>query len=161
MATLIDALIGWPARVARHLTWCAPLIARIVVGEEFMVSGWGKLTNLPTTIQNFVGWGIPIPHFLGPLTAGIEFFGGLFLILGLLTRISGGALGVVMIVAIKSAKWDDVVTANMLFGKFTTLVGFDESEYFALFLWLAIAGAGAISLDRLLMRFARPGSGTE
>jgi putative oxidoreductase len=161
MGKLIDALIGWPARVARHLVWCAPLFARIVVGEEFMVSGWGKLTDLPQTIQNFVGWGVPIPNFLGPLTAGIEFFGGLFLILGLATRISGGALGVVMIVAIKSAKWDEVTAASGLLDKFTTLVGFDESEYLALFLWLAVAGAGAVSIDRLLMRYARAGSGTE
>jgi putative oxidoreductase len=33
-----------------------------------------------------------------------------------------------------------------------TLLGFEESEYLALFLWLAIAGAGALSLDYLLER---------
>jgi putative oxidoreductase len=159
--TFVDALIGWPARVAQHLTWVAPFIARIVVGEEFAVSGWGKLVNLPQTIENFVGWNIPIPHFLAPLTAGIEFFGGIFLLLGLLTRISGGALGVVMIVAIMSAKWDQVTDSEGLLGKITTLVGFDESEYFALFLWLAIAGAGALSLDHLLMRYTRSGTKAE
>ena len=31
-----------------------------------------------------------------------------------------------------------------------TLLGFDETEYLALFVWLAIAGAGSFSLDRLL-----------
>ena len=38
---------------------------------------------------------------------------------------------------------------------------FDEFEYLALFLWLAIAGAGPISLDALLRRFGarRVGSG--
>ena len=36
-----------------------------------------------------------------------------------------------------------------------TLLGFDEFEYLALFLWLAIAGAGAVSLDHLLMRTRR------
>jgi putative oxidoreductase len=161
MGIFIDALIGWPARVARHLMWLAPLFARIVVGEEFLVSGWGKLNNLPQTSENFVGWGIPFPHFFTPLTSGIEFFGGLFLLLGLFTRISAGALGVTMIVAIKSAKWDEVVQSDGFLNQFTTLVGFDESEYLALFLWLAIAGAGALSLDRLLMRYAKPGSGTE
>jgi putative oxidoreductase len=33
-----------------------------------------------------------------------------------------------------------------------TLLGFDEFEYLALFLWLAIAGAGVISIDHVLQR---------
>jgi hypothetical protein len=32
MKTLIDRLIGWPERVAKHLAGWAPLFARIVVG---------------------------------------------------------------------------------------------------------------------------------
>ena len=66
-------------------------------------------------------------------------------IVGFMTRISAGALGVTMIVAIISAKWDMV-------DSFETLLGSDETEYLALFLWLAIAGAGAVSVDRLLTR---------
>ena len=75
-------------------------------------------------------------------------YSGLFLLLGLLTRISAGALGVTMIVAIKAARWDDVDSLE-------SLLGFDEFEYLALFLWLAIAGAGPISIDRFLARFTR------
>lgn len=66
-------------------------------------------------------------------------------LVGFMTRISGGALGVAMIVAIISAKWDMVDSLE-------TLLGFDETEYIALFLWLAIAGAGAVSVDLLLAR---------
>jgi putative oxidoreductase len=65
--------------------------------------------------------------------------------LGFLTRISGGALGVTMIVAIVSAKWADVDSLE-------TLAGFEETTYLAVFLWLAIAGAGKVSLDRLIER---------
>jgi len=103
MRLLIDWLIAWPERVAQHLMWLAPLFARITVGWVFLLSGWGKLNNLPQVTENFVGWGIPFPHFFTPLTSGIEFFGGLFLLLGLFTRISAGALGITMIVAIKPA----------------------------------------------------------
>src|SRR5678816_350426 len=142
MSAVIDALIGWPERVARHLAWLAPLFARITVGYVFMLTGWGKLPNLPQVIENFAGWGIPYPNVLTPFVAGVEFIGGLFLIVGLLTRISAGALGVVMIVAIRSAKWGDVDSAY-------TLLGFEETLYLAIFLWLAIAGAGAISVDYL------------
>jgi len=148
MRTIVDALIGWPERVSRHLLWLAPLVARITVGWVFLLSGLGKLRNLPQVTENFVGWGIPFPHFFTPLTSGIEFFGGLFLLLGLLTRISGGALGVTMIVAIKAAKWGDVDSLE-------TLLGFDEFEYLALFLWLAIAGAGPISVDHWLERWLK------
>src|SRR5580704_12265600 len=146
MQFAIDWLIGWPGRVGVHLRWLAPLFARITVGWVFLLSGWGKLNNLPQVTENFVGWGIPFPNFFTPLTSGIEFFGGIFLLLGLLTRISAGALGVTMIVAIKSAKWADVDSLE-------TLLGFDETEYLALFLWLAIAGAGSFSLDHLLQRW--------
>ena len=148
MRRLINWLIGWPEQVAVHLTWLAPLFARITVGWVFLWSGWGKLHNLPQVTENFISWGIPFPHFFTPLTSGIEFFGGLFLLLGLLTRISAGALGITMIVAIRSAKWSDVDSLE-------TLLGFDEFEYLALFLWLAIAGGGVISLDHLLMRLMR------
>jgi len=138
MKFLVRWLIAWPERVAGYLAWLAPLFARITVGWVFLWSGWGKLSNLPQVIENFVGWGIPLPGVLAPLVSGVEFFGGLFLLLGLLTRISAGALGITMIVAIRSAKWAEVDSLE-------TLLGFDEFEYLALFLWLAIAGPGLLS----------------
>jgi putative oxidoreductase len=142
---LFQCLIDWPRRVAGHLTWLAPLFARITVGWVFLWSGWGKLHNLPQVTENFIGWGIPFPQLLTPVVSGVEFFGGLFLLVGLLTRISAGALGITMIVAIASAKWAQVDSLE-------TLLGFDEFEYLALFLWLAIAGAGPVSLDHWLQR---------
>ena len=141
-------LIEWPRCVAHHLTWLAPLFARITVGWVFLLSGWGKLHGLPQVTENFVGWGVPFAHVLAPFVSGVEFLGGLFLLMGLLTRISAAALGITMIVAIRSAKWADVDSLE-------TLLGFDEFEYLALFLWLAIAGAGLLSIDHLLERWLR------
>jgi putative oxidoreductase len=143
MKMLSEWLVRWPERVAQHMGWLAPLFARIVVGWVFLWSGWGKLQNLPAVTENFAGWHIPVPHILAPFVSGVEFFGGIFLLLGLFTRISAGALGITMIVAIVSAKWDQVDSLE-------TLLGFDETEYLALFLWLAIAGAGRLSIDQLL-----------
>lgn len=145
MKYLVSGLIDWPQRVARHLDWLAPLFARIVVGWVFLWSGWGKLTHLPLVTENFVGWGVPVPGILAPFVSGVEFFGGIFLLLGLLTRISAGALGVVMIVAICVAQWDQIDSLE-------TLLGFEEVIYLALFLWLAIAGPGVIAMDRLLQQ---------
>jgi putative oxidoreductase len=151
MKTIKNWLIVWPEQVASHLQPLAPLVARIVVGYVFLLSGWGKLNNLPAVTENFVGWHIPAAQVLAPFVSGVEFFGGLFLLVGFLTRISAGALGVTMIVAIVSAKLDQVDSLE-------ALLGFDETEYLALFLWLAIAGAGTLSLDYWITR--RPaGSG--
>jgi len=75
----------------------------------------------------------------------VEFFGGMLLIVGLLTRITAGALGVVMIVAVISVQWPDVDSLQ-------TLLGLEEIIYLALFVWLAIAGAGRVALDHLLER---------
>lgn len=138
-------LIALPARIASYFAWAAPLLMRLVVGYVFMLTGWGKLNNLPQMIQNFTEWGIPLPRILTPFVSGVECFGGVMLILGLFTRIPAVMLAVVMVVAIKAAKWDDIDLLE-------TLLGFEEVTYFAAFVWLAIAGPGAISLDRLLLR---------
>src|SRR5258708_16409819 len=114
MRRLINWLIVWPEQVAAHLTWLAPLFARITVGWVFLWSGWGKLNNLPQITENFVGWGIPFPQLLTPLTSCIELFGGIFLPLGLLTRLSAGALGVTTVVPIKAARCRDVDSLEAL-----------------------------------------------
>ena len=145
MQYLVNMLIDWPQRVAQYLQWLAPLFARIVVGWVFLWSGWGKLTHLPLVTENFAGWGIPMPELLAPFVSGVEFFGGIFLLLGLLTRISAGTLGVVMIVAVRVAQWDQIDSLE-------TFLGFEEIMYLAIFLWLAIAGPGVISFDRLLQQ---------
>lgn len=138
-------LILWPELIASYFTWAGPLLARIVVGYVFMRAGLGKLNNLPQMIQNFADWGIPYPEVLTPFVACVEFFGGIGLIIGLVTRVFGGMLAVVMVVAVISAKWMDVDSIETLFG-------FEEASYFAIFTWLAIAGAGKASLDHLISR---------
>ena len=148
MNFIVNLLIMLPARIASTFAWAGPLAMRLVVGYVFTLTGWGKLNNLPQMIQNFTEWGIPFPNILTPFVSGVEFFGGILLILGLFTRIPAAMLAVVMLVAIKSAKWENVDSLE-------TLLGFEEMTYFAAFLWLAIAGPGAISLDRLLLRASR------
>ncbi|MFO1241645.1 MAG: DoxX family protein [Rickettsiales bacterium] len=140
-------LIGWPQWVSSHFLWAGPLAARIIVGYVFMLTGWAKLNNLDVMIENFRSWGIPAPEILTPFVSGVECFGGLFLILGLLTRVAGGMLSGVMVVAVISAKWADVDSLE-------TLLGFEESAYLAIFFWLAVSGPGRASLDYLISKKA-------
>jgi putative oxidoreductase len=144
MHFITNLLILLPAQAASHFSWAGPLIMRLIVGYTFMQAGWGKLNNLAQVTENFAGWGIPFPTILTPFVSAVEFFGGILLILGLFTRIPAAMLAVVMVVAVKSAKWGDVDSLQ-------TLLGFEEATYFAAFMWLAIAGPGAASLDRLLV----------
>ncbi|HXI08224.1 MAG: DoxX family protein [Bradyrhizobium sp.] len=147
MNFIVNLLILLPSHIASHFVWAGPLIMRLVVGYVFMLSGWGKLNNLPQITQNFAEWGILFPKIMTPFVSGVEFFGGIMLILGLFTRIPAAMLAFTMLVAIKSAKWESVDSLE-------TLLGFEEATYFAGFLWLAIAGPGAASLDRLLLNAA-------
>jgi putative oxidoreductase len=143
---LLTLFILWPEKAASYFLWAGPLLARVVVGYVFMLTGWSKLHNLPHMIQLFTEWGIPYPQILTPFASGVEFFGGIALIIGLFTRIAGGMLAVVMVVAIISAKWADIDSAETLFG-------FEEASYFVIFFWLTSAGAGKASLDYLVSRY--------
>lgn len=140
---LLNLLILWPERIANHFLWAGPLIARITVGYVFMLTGWGKLQNLNRVMEYFTSLGIPAPHILTPFVSGLECFGGLFLMLGVLTRISAGGLAVTMIFAIITAKWAEVDSLH-------TLLGFEETLFLAIFTWLAICGSGKASLDYLI-----------
>ena len=112
MNFIVNLLILLPARIASYFSWAGPLIMRLIVGYVFMLSGWGKLNNLPQMIQNFTEWGIIFPKIMTPFVSGVEFFGGIMLILGLFTRIPAAMLAFTMLVAIKSAKWEAVEFAG-------------------------------------------------
>lgn len=145
----MNAVFTWaidgPARVVRHIAWLGPLLARIIVGEVFLVSGWLKLHNLPQMIENFARWGIPFPAVLTPFASAVELVGGALLILGLFTRVAAAPLAFMMVVAIATALWPDVDSLD-------ALLGLSESAYFAIFIWLALAGPGVLSLDYVLQR---------
>jgi putative oxidoreductase len=125
-----------------------PLAVRIVVGWVFLWSGWEKLQILPRITENFREWGIPAPEITSPFVSGMEFVGGLCMLLGLLTRFFTVPMMIIMLVAIASAKWGDVDSLE-------TLLGFEEISYFVMFAWLGIAGPGPVSLDHLVLRTFR------
>jgi putative oxidoreductase len=149
MEKLVEWTIDWPARMASGMSWTGPLLGRLVVGEVFMTSGWIKLHNLPQMVENFTGWGIPFPQLTTPFVSMVELVGGVLLLLGFYTRLAAIPLAVVMVVAIATVLWPDVDSLD-------TLLGLSESAYLAIFLWLAVAGPGLVSVDHWLQkRFGR------
>ena len=146
--------------IANKLSWLPPTLARLAVGWVFVDSGWGKLHNIDTFTERFTGWGIPFPHFNAILSASAEFFCGLLVLIGLLTRVASVPLIFVMIVALATVKVkggdfvDDDGNRVGLYDWMLALMGQSETLYIVLFAWLATNGPGPISLDRLLRPWA-------
>ncbi len=60
------------------------LLARILMGAIFVMSGSEKLMNIPHFVASVVGRGVPEP--LGYVAPFVEFLGGVFLITGFAAR---------------------------------------------------------------------------
>jgi putative oxidoreductase len=129
--------------LAQRLQPLGPTLARLTVGLVFIGTGWGKLHTLPDVTDFFASLGIPAPGFNARLAASTEFFGGILVLLGLATRLAVLPMAFTMVIAIVTAKRAD------LHG-LTDLVGLEEWSYLVFFVWLAVAGAGPLSLDRLV-----------
>jgi putative oxidoreductase len=132
-------------RLARSFEWLPPTIARIGVGTVFVQSGWGKLHNLEQVTGFFTELGLPAPGFHAVLVSTTELVCGSLVLVGLLTRLAAVPLFVTMLVAVRTALWDQVDSLGSLFGLTETL-------YALVFLWLATAGPGPMSIDRLRAR---------
>jgi putative oxidoreductase len=128
-----------------------PLIIRLSVGIPFVVTGWGKLHNLDQIIGYFTSLGIPAPQIQAPFVAGLEFFGGIALILGLGARFFAAPMMMTMVVAILTAKRDKIED-------WTDLFDFIEWHYLVFFLVIALIGAGPFSLDYLIGKKLIPSS---
>ncbi len=131
--------------VSSSLQWLPPLVARLTIGWIFLQSGWGKLTNLPKVVAYFTSLGIPAPQFQAPLAATAEFACGALILIGLFTRVASLPLVATMLVAILTAKKEDIHELSDLFAT-------AEYLYIALLLWLGAYGAGPISLDAVFAR---------
>ncbi len=130
------------------------LSLRLILGSIFISSGWGKLHNLDRVIGYFQSLGIPAASIQAPMVGTIEFVGGLFLLFGVFTRLAAIPLAATMVVAILTAKWDDVRQAFSSGGfldGWLAFAGFQEVDYLVMLVVLFTFGAGAWSVDRLLM----------
>jgi putative oxidoreductase len=143
MSGLAHALDSLFRTVTAKLGPIGPLLVRLTLGLVFIGTGWGKLHSLDDVTKFFESLNIPAAHAQAVMVASMEFFGGILLILGLGTRIVSALLIGVMAVAIYTAKLPDLHGV-------TDLAGTDEFAYLVMFVWLAVAGAGLISLDAVI-----------
>ena len=119
-------------------------VLRVVLGITFILHGGQKLFvfGFGGVSGAFAQMGIPAPGLLGPFVAFVEFFGGIAILLGLLTRLAALGVGATMVVAI--------LTVHLKNGFFApTGIEFPLSLLGSA-IALVITGAGDFSLDALI-----------
>jgi putative oxidoreductase len=129
----------------------APLALRIPIGITFIAHGAQKLFGafggygLEGTGQWMASIGLEPGYLMALMAGSAEFFGGLFILLGLLTRPAAAVLALTMIVAIAS-----VHLAN---GLFMANNGYEFGlALLAAAVSLLFSGSGNISVDSLLSK---------
>ncbi len=139
-------------RSLQEWQWVPALLARLVVGMMFVLSGYGKLTvpsrreQMRSTMREA---GIPAPETAATMVSGVELIFGLLLVLGLLTPLSALMLAGVMVVALATTVLPGVKPAPL--GQWLgNVLYLPELLYLVILAWLFFAGAGRASLDCLL-----------
>jgi putative oxidoreductase len=82
------------------------LAVRLYWGWQLIQSGWGKLHHLDKVTEFFTSLNLPMPAQTAMAISCLEFFGGIFLAIGLLSRLTSLALTINLIVAYITADRD-------------------------------------------------------
>jgi putative oxidoreductase len=126
----------------------AALAGRIVLGTIMFVHGWGKVVPRGSLysfahIVSHMG----LPYWLGYVAAFTEFFGGIALILGLLTPLVALAVAIEMAIAILKVHLRHGLTGPQ---------GFEfPLSVLAVSLLLIADGPGYLALDHVVFRGGR------
>lgn len=118
------------------------LAMRIALGAVMIAHGYPKVTGIHG-VEKFFG-SVGLPWWSAYFSATAEFFGGILIIAGLLTRFFGLALLIDMVVAIDKVHWKNGLTGQGNYQLPMTLA--------ALSLALIFFGAGPIALDAVVGR---------
>lgn len=118
---------------------------RVVAGVILAVHGAMKLMDLPGTTQGFARMGIPYPEYAVYVAIAGELFGGLGLVVGLLTRVA--ALGTLCSMAVA------IGYAHIGHGLLAKNGGWEYPLVLALVsLFFVTHGGGAASIDAWFAR---------
>lgn len=123
---------------------------RVVLGFILMYHGYLKLF-VPGVFKNTVGFmaalNIPLPLYSGLLISVLEFAGGIFLILGMVTKLTAALLFIEMLVAFfKVHLKNGLVISGAAYGyEFVLLM-------IAALLIILVNGAGKLSVGKLFKK---------
>src|SRR5882757_10088056 len=126
------------------------LLVRLYWGWQLAQSGWGKLHHLSNVGEYFATLGLPMPAQMAAFIACVEFFGGIFLALGLASRITGLVLTVNLTMAYVIGDREALLSFFSDPDKFVAAAPF---AFLVVSLIVLIFGAGRISVDTVLTFF--------
>jgi putative oxidoreductase len=141
-------VLSWAAAVS----FLAPLLTRLVVGQAFYQAGAGKLENIEGVTAFFTSLGIPFPELNAAFVSRVEYYGGMLLVLGLATRLASIFLASTMVVALLTADRGSFISALQGTGD-TGLTDVAPVVLLLYLIWLVLYGPGAVSADALVKRF--------
>jgi putative oxidoreductase len=125
------------------------LAVRLYWGWQFVQTGWGKMHHIAKITGFFMSLHIPFPAVNAYFVSGLEFFGGLLLIVGFGSRFIGLLLAFNMLVAYWTADHEALVSIFSDPGKFYVA---DPYTFLFASLMVLILGAGLFSLDALVAK---------
>ena len=126
------------------------LFVRLYWGWQLIQSGWGKLHHLDRVTEFFTTLGLPMPGQMAVAISCLEFFGGIFLAIGLLSRLTALALTINMIMAYVTADRDALRSIFSDPDKFYAAAPY---TFLVASLIILLFGPGKVALDTLLDRF--------
>jgi putative oxidoreductase len=125
------------------------LAMRLYWGWQFFQTGKGKLMNLDRTTGFFQSLNIPHPHLNAIMAGCTECFGGLFLLLGLGSRVLTIPLIFTMCIAYATAERESL---NTIFSDPDKFVSAAPFEFMLCAIIVLVFGPGVFSLDWLIAR---------
>jgi putative oxidoreductase len=154
----MKTLLHWYARASAAASYLqSPLLlaVRLYWGWQFAQTGWGKMHNIARITDFFTSLNIPFPAANAHFVAGLEFFGGILLILGLGSRVVGLLLAGNMLVAYWTADHEALVSFLSDPGKFYVA---DPYTFLFASIMVLVFGAGLFSIDRVLKKLFQGGT---
>jgi putative oxidoreductase len=151
MSKLLSKALQWHCQFFTLVSYLQSpflLLVRLYWGWQLAQSGWGKLHHLSNVGEYFATLGLPMPAQMAVFIACVEFFGGIFLALGLASRITGLVLTVNLTMAYV------IGDREALFSIFSDPDKFAAAAPFAFLvvsLIVLIFGGGRISADTVMV----------
>ena len=125
------------------------LAVRLYWGYQFAQTGWGKLHHLARITDFFTSLGIPFPGLNAHFVSGLEFVGGILLMLGLMSRPVALLLAGNMFVAYLTADREALLAIFSDPGKFYVA---DPYTFLFASIMVMVFGPGWFAIDTIIRR---------